>query len=39
MSITIEEWKDGLKAWQNVKKQANIDLEQAELYSTAIQKK
>lgn len=34
-----EEWENGIKAWENVKKQALIDLEQANLYIEAIQNK
>lgn len=34
-----EEWEKGLKAWTNIKQQALIDIEQAELYIEAINKK
>jgi|WetSurMetagenome_2_1015567.scaffolds.fasta_scaffold536443_1 hypothetical protein len=37
--MNLEQWKEGLKAWQNVKKQAEIDLEQSELYLSVISKK
>lgn len=37
--ITIKDWEAGLKAWENVEKQAEIDKEQAVLYITAIKKK
>lgn len=37
--MTIKDWEDGLKAWENVKKQAEIDQAQAELYSKAISEK
>ena len=37
--MNLEQWKDGLKAWENVKKQAEIDLEQSELYLTVIKNK
>jgi hypothetical protein len=29
--ISLDEWKRGLSAWQNVRKQAEIDLEQTEI--------
>lgn len=34
-----EEWENGVKAWENVRKQAQIDIEQADLYLSAIHKK
>ena len=34
-----EEWEKGIEAWTKVKTQATIDIEQAELYISAIQKK
>lgn len=34
-----EDWKKGLEAWENVKKQAEIDMEQASLYIKAIRDK
>jgi len=37
--MTVKEWEEGVKAWENVKKQATIDLEQAELYISVISKK
>lgn len=37
--MRLEDWKKGLEAWQNVKKQAEIDSEQADLYILAIEKK
>jgi hypothetical protein len=37
--ITIKDWEAGLKAWENVSKQAEIDQEQAELYISVIKKK
>lgn len=39
MAITKEEWLDGIKAWEAVKKGALLNLEQAELYIDAINKK
>lgn len=33
------EWEKGLAEWERVKVQANINLEQADLYITAIKKK
>ena len=33
-----EQWEDGVKAWEKVKEQATIDLEQADLYIKSIQK-
>ena len=37
--MEIEDWNKGLSAWQNIKKQALIDIEQADLYMTAIEQK
>ena len=37
--MSLEEWQNGLKAWEAVKKQGTIDVEQAEIYIEAIQKK
>jgi hypothetical protein len=37
--MKVEEWKKGLEAWENVKKQAVLDMEQAELYIKAIKDK
>ena len=37
--ITLKDWESGLKAWENVEKQAEIDKEQATLYIVAIKKK
>lgn len=37
--ITIKDWEAGLKAWENVEKQADIDKEQAILYIVAIKEK
>lgn len=34
-----EEWQKGIDAWENVKRQAQIDLEQADLYIQAIKNK
>lgn len=34
-----EDWEKGIEAWERVKKQAQIDIEQAELYIQAIKKK
>lgn len=34
-----EEWEKGIEAWETVKRQATIDLEQADLYIKAIKKK
>jgi len=31
-----EDWQKGLEAWERVKKQAEIDIEQATLYIAAI---
>lgn len=37
--MELEDWNKGLNAWENIKKQALIDIEQAELYISAIQLK
>lgn len=37
--MNIEEWKKGLKAWEDILKQADIDREQAELYIPIIKQK
>lgn len=37
--MEISDWEQGLEAWKNVKKQAEINLEQSELYIQAIQAK
>lgn len=37
--ISIDEWKKGLKAWQDVKKQGMVDVEQAELIIPVIEEK
>lgn len=37
--MKVEEWKQGLEAWGKVKKQAELDMEQADLYIEAINKK
>ena len=34
-----EEWSKGVEAWEKIKKQALIDIEQADLYIEAIKKK
>ena len=34
-----EDWQKGIDAWEKVKLQAQIDLEQADLYIEAIKKK
>lgn len=34
-----EDWQKGIEAWTKVKNQAQIDIEQAELYISAIEKK
>jgi len=31
-----EEWEKGITAWENIRKQAHIDIEQADLYIKAI---
>ena len=33
------EWNQGIDAWEKVRTQAKIDIEQADLYIEAIQKK
>jgi len=37
--MKTEDWKKGLDAWESVKKQAEIDMEQANLYIKAIKEK
>jgi hypothetical protein len=37
--IDITEWEKGVKMWEGIKKQAEIDIEQADLYLSAIHKK
>ena len=37
--MDANEWKKGLKAWEDILKQAEIDMEQARLYIPIIQKK
>lgn len=37
--IPLIEWKKGLKAWEDIVKQAEIDMEQAELYIPIIKNK
>jgi len=37
--IPVEEWRTGLKAWQNIKKQSEIDGEQADLIIPVIEQK
>lgn len=37
--IPVEEWRSGLKAWQNIKKQSEIDGEQADLVIPVIEQK
>lgn len=39
MTLSIDEWKKGLDAWEKIKKQALIDIEQAELYIKSIKEK
>lgn len=34
--MTPEKWQEAIKAWERVKEQAQIDIEQAELYLAAI---
>jgi hypothetical protein len=34
-----DDWMKGIEAWERVKKQAEIDMEQAELYIQAIKEK
>lgn len=34
-----EDWENGIKAWEKIKTQAQIDIEQAELYISAIKNK
>lgn len=37
--IAISEWEKGLLAWNNIKRQAEIDMEQADLIIPVIEKK
>jgi hypothetical protein len=37
--MNAEEWKKGIEAWNRVKQQAEIDMEQADLYIEAIKNK
>ena len=37
--IAVDEWKKGLIAWQNIKKQGEVDVEQAELIIPVIEQK
>jgi hypothetical protein len=37
--IALEEWKKGLQAWQNIKKQSEVDGEQADLIIPVIEQK
>lgn len=37
--MTAQEWEKGIEAWTKVKNQAQIDMEQAELYIQAIKNK
>ena len=37
--MTAEDWKKGLQAWQNVQKQAEIDLEQTRLLIPIFERK
>ena len=37
--MNVEEWKKGVTAWENIKRQAEIDIEQADLFLTAIKEK
>lgn len=37
--MELKDWQEGIKAWENVKKTAQINMEQAELYIQAIQQK
>ena len=37
--MNLEQWTQGLEAWNKVQNQAQIDLEQSELYIEAITKK
>jgi hypothetical protein len=35
--MKVEDWEKGIEAWKNVKRQAEIDMEQAEIYIKAIE--
>jgi len=37
--MTKKDWLKGIDAWTNIKKQAELDLEQANLYIETIQQK
>lgn len=39
MKMDRKKWEDGIAAWTKVKEQAQIDIEQAELYIQAIENK
>ena len=34
-----EQWNEGIKAWEKIRTQAKIDIEQADLYISAIKNK
>jgi hypothetical protein len=36
--MITDDWSKGIEAWEKVKKQAQIDIEQADLYISAIKK-
>ena len=37
--MKADEWNKGIEAWEKVRKQAEIDMEQADLYIQAIKNK
>ena len=37
--ITKKDWHEGIKAWEKIKKQSEIDIAQADLYIAAIKTK
>lgn len=37
--ITLKEWREGLEAWQKMRKDAEITIEQADLYCSVIENK
>ena len=37
--MTKEDWEKGLTAWENIKKQAEIDIEQADLFIEKIKER
>ena len=37
--MKADEWNKGIEAWEKVRKQAEIDMEQADLYIQAIRNK